>query len=1231
MSIAKLPLTVKALASEPLLIAAWKKAEAYIRQHNWYADVLALDRTNVDLENVIQGISREIKSTPRLQPNPLRLVLAPKSQGWEINDDNQWGPAKDTDAQKRLRPLAHVTVRDQIIAMAFAILFADTVETRLGDPLTHRPAAGGFATKSYGNRLMCDVEGKKLRFRWGSSTSYRKYFQDYRAFVARPRVVVAEKYKGEKDWAIVQADLSQFYDRVRPTLLHDKIKSVVGSDLERGLLERFESFFNWHWDDLDREAALAYAGQANPEINGFEDIALPQGLVASGFFANAVLINFDRAVLKDIQPVDYCRYVDDMRFVVRVEDGEASAIKENISKTLCGQITQCLNQYATGLALNTDKVKVMLGSEFPNGERPLAAMMERIAHNTSGVVDLFLAEETLDTLDNLLPAEQEPPAKFGGAFRETFPEVTPDVQDATVARFSAQRFRNLFRRSRPMCEDEESGTGTVGGGISRQYLDQKASHFSRRLIERWICDPSNIRLLRVALDLRPDPKVLELIIDLLSRHLGKKAKLDDGATIVATYCAAELLKAGATETGNVADTDQLPADCGIDKVKEYRNLLARFAESCEGGGNPWYLRQQASLFLRLIPEVVATGGREEKRNEEFSGRGTPAQVAMLKHHYESVDIAAEYFVKLINAGKPGEAKKSILAVLKEDSELAEAVWEKCSPEQRGIWRAEFIAHGHCREKPPDSAQKMKGTYNLVSLGNSKCNPFQQEYAALRLALKLLSQISSRQAPISPAAVFVSANDWAKLQYAEFPIADDAFRVEFRENIALDSRFTIPDWVNRSQMAGYQLGQLLRVVLTGRSDYTLPIKRQQRGPQIKTYRPYRSAWLLRKYGMFNGRTAFGPDWLPISSWFGSLLARLLEWPGFDRQDSEVHLPDSFRTKDLETLITDRIRKLEALYGRSSRVPLLPVTLSGKFSRKKRGVATGGKNLYRMRVAVVQTAFPSHESLREYPQLQLPETRRSHRRHLSAVLGGVRRMLQVRSTHHSDTQGIDLLVLPELAVHQDDVRTILTPFARQHNCMIFAGVVFHALAPDGGLVNVAQWILSVRSASGSLRLEGVMQGKCHLTEEENKLNVVSFRPAQWVFEFTSLKNKEPSWSMTGSICYDATDLCLAADLRDRTDLFVVPALNRDVGTFDNMVAALHYHMYQHVIVANAGGYGGSTAQAPFENRNDRTIFHTHGGGHVTISFFDIDLKQYCTAKGLKKHKTLKTPPAGYKRRQ
>ena len=48
------------------------------------------------------------------------------------------------------------------------------------------------------------------------------------------------------------------------------------------------------------------------------------------------------------------------------------------------------------------------------------------------------------------------------------------------------------------------------------------------------------------------------------------------------------------------------------------------------------------------------------------------------------------------------------------------------------------------------------------------------------------------------------------------------------------------------------------------------------------------------------------------------------------------------------------------------------------------------------------------------------------------------------------------------------------------------------------------------------------------------------------------------LSGSICDDATDLALAADLKKRSDIYAISALNRDMSTFDRMTDALHHHM-------------------------------------------------------------------------
>jgi len=126
---------------------------------------------------------------------------------------------------------------------------------------------------------------------------------------------------------------------------------------------------------------------------------------------------------------------------------------------------------------------------------------------------------------------------------------------------------------------------------------------------------------------------------------------------------------------------------------------------------------------------------------------------------------------------------------------------------------------------------------------------------------------------------------------------------------------------------------------------------------------------------------------------------------------------------------------------------------------------------------------------------------------------------------------------------------------------------------------------------LQIQVIEQGKRNLTAGEQALGVSPFRPAQWMLRLLNPVNQNLLWSMSGSICYDSTDLRLAADLRDLTDMYVIPALNQDVGTFDNMAAALHYHMFQHVIVSNTGEFGGQRGKHHLTTgTNERFSTHT-----------------------------------------
>jgi hypothetical protein len=221
-----------------------------------------------------------------------------------------------------------------------------------------------------------------------------------------------------------------------------------------------------------------------------------------------------------------------------------------------------------------------------------------------------------------------------------------------------------------------------------------------------------------------------------------------------------------------------------------------------------------------------------------------------------------------------------------------------------------------------------------------------------------------------------------------------------------------------------------------------------------------------------------------------------------------------------------------------------------------------------------------------------------------------MLELRATHHPQKERLDWLILPELAVHPDDVRTHLIPFAQAHKTIVLAGMAYERVSAGGLLVNSALWVIPQRTPSGGMNVITRRQGKQHLAPLEEEFNrtvptIASFRPCQWVVEYDwSSDPKALPLRLTAAICYDATDLCLVADMRMQSDVFAIPALNKDIVTFDQMALALHYHMFQLVVVANNGLFGGSNAYAPFRDPYRKQVFHLHGQPQASIAFFEID---------------------------
>ncbi len=1241
--------SLQLLADPAVLVQAWKKAHAFIRSHNWFADSLELDLSTIRLHELIAEWSDLLAPSQvrNYSPDPMRIVPAPKTSDWKVEDG--WRP-KDPE-KFRLRPLAHLTIRDQTVAVAALICMANLVETKQGDPTQIITVANRHKCVSYGNRLVCTYTDGNANFRWGNAKLYRQYFEDYQSFVRRPERIRQELVPDSDKWAIVQADLSRFYDRVSRDGLVLRLETLFEEafgglkTVEQRFFKTLRQMFNWQWHADDREMAAELCG-TNPNLG------LPQGLAASGFFANAYLLDFDAKIASTFDQqiegrswkiVDYCRYVDDMRFVIKFTGKKAKGFR----KQIVDLINSCLKQHAPELELNHDKTSVTYGGSHESS-LPVADAIRSVTRSVSGPLDTDTAIHVLEALDGLLAVsnattEKLEPTKTGAdmEIRRAF-AVDPDVRIDSLERFVAHRWRKVFRELRLMADEGDGSESDLWFG--RTMLDRRAKTFAAELLRKWMFDPSNVRLLRVSLDLVPYVEHLNLVLKLLLAVLDNdECPLKIRKCV--QYVAAEVLRAGATETGFVRDIHALPAN--IDMVA-YRSRLRDFANQILDAKepHPWYLTQQALLFLAVIDEPHATSTDEQNTYIELHGvlRGKwptslneSENLGLALVAYRIVGATVNVVTAVSNWIKDSEPSDVLeqLHYFAEEDDLLWRALERLPPRRRQFWKTQVHSVGW-NSLYSDSGWKPveddETSYTLSQLILSPKNPFQDEIAALRLVDALAQKWSQRKirrdsgdGVLTPSRIRITCNSWDGLR-------DPGASVDFALTISLpddwqDPRFDSPKWCRNSDRWKRDVGQILRAAVIGKTDFTQPFFTPHVVRGCSRYRGISSGWFKRKHGLFSDRQGLGHRTLAVSPWLAEMLGRLLEWPGTSHRLELVALPSSFTAEELRECVHRRISLLNKNYCRLSGMPLytFPVSNPDSLNETKQ-----------LRVAFVQTALPKLSEFNDDLKQNLPATRTRHRRHLTSMLRLLLKTLDVRASYKGKRESIDLVLFPELAVHQDDIFHV-ERFADSLKCLVFCGLVFHEHPNDPTkLINSGLWIIPTKTSDGrSMRY--VEQGKEHLSRLESAPNIVGYRPCQWLLEYR--RKNSPTWNLSAAICYDATDLRLAADLRNQSDAFIVSALNPDTGTFDAMVSALHYHMYQHVLLVNTAEFGGSTGQAPYKEPFRKTILHQHGIDQASVNVIELDLDRfknglaYSNDDGSKRKLTTlpptKYPPAGFDR--
>lgn len=1264
----KLSPQAKIVQDKVVLAQAWKKTHTFIRRHNWYADVLELDASGVCLSENLDQWSNDIAAGD-YQTSPAWLVPAPKNGLWCFLPETEggWQP-RPTEGELApvLRPLAHIALRDQSVATAVMLCLADCIESAQGDTSLSTEQAVEQRVFSYGNRLYCSWTKNHTvaSFSWGNSNAYSRYFQDYQKYIERPLTVAKNLNITEGEIVfIVSLDLSSFFDNIDIALLVEKLK-VTYRDFYEQYPEDRQPADNAFWDIALRSLVFQWRDEDLALGSLFRHsslpLGLPQGLVASGFFANAYLIEFDREMGsfidkkprgKSFRLHDYCRYVDDLKLVVSLT-GEQGApqdvvrLRDEISAWVQGILkkhTTSPDTADTYLRINAKKTQleplVEVGTESGIGAR-----MKTLQQQLSGPFDLDSLRHAEAGLHGLLSLaelgliEDVTPAQ-GSLRLATVATLKHEVRDDTLTRFSAYRLVRSLRQRRRMTDLTESADGERA--IDALRHDFQAA--SRRLVAAWAMNPSLIQVLRYALDLWPSPELLEPIEQALMSKLDSTHENSEFGRRVAYYVLADLFKAGASETGRALKQD---LNFQIADVNDYRTALAKIASKIlDRAEAPWYVQQQASLLLIAVGRTIIL--RQESPELRFhkalclfARAKSPAvnltveeEVAVSLVGHQLLGDEAHYVRWFVSFGDIrnrkqvsrawqiiGENSSHLLRVLLSSKRRAMAPLIAWAP--RNLIRFE-----ESRWTAGAAPLPTKRWIPLLTVITHPSQLFIQENTLLKLAEALGKSKEVRifdPELLTPLNVQVRSDDWAQLSNPYFANLD-ARAVETLKTT--DGTYDTPAWCQTEDAWMYAFGRLLRAAATGEPDFTA--RHWLTSEDTGWYSGLKSTWHKRRLGMLHSAEGLRGTAAAITPWFSDLLLHLLRWPGVAERESKETA--AIRTRrDFDNAIKKRLEVQKSLYGKSSQLPIYRYPVQWP-----RDPARG------LRVAMVQGLMPLHHHFSGgLIGLEALGFREKHRNHTAALLHLTQKHLAARDyvLGTSIKPYFDLVVFPELSVHIED-QDLMRAFSDATGAMLFYGLLGAKEPTSGAPINAARWLVPQRRAGRRSWVE-VDQGKLNLTPEEHDLGIKPWRPYQVVIELHDSANwTSKPYRLTGSVCFDATDISLAADLRNESHMYVVSAMNKDVKTFDGMVAALRYHMYQHVLIANIGEFGGSTAQAPYDKEHQRLISHSHGSNQLAVSVFDVRLEDFgpeleAANPGTKKMKAVrerigKAPPAGLDR--
>ncbi|MHA3068763.1 RNA-directed DNA polymerase [Acinetobacter sp. ANC 3789] len=1232
----------KDLITDIYIAYAWKKAQAYITSTNWYADNLEIKLSSLKLENTIATVKKKI-NIKREKFKQLQLVPVPKGTAWdfiETNEGNlQWQP-KELEKQK-LRPLAHISIYDQIVMILIMMGLANKVESIQGDPNTSFQEVHNKKVVSYGNRLYCNYINDIAYFNYYAENTYSKYFVDYQKFLKRPQHFGEKnigKISPDEQLFILELDIEKFFDNIDRELLLNKIIEIKGDDGGIKLNNILRKFKDWDWDDISKKKFKDYF------LDEKIPYGIPQGLVAAGFLSNIYLLKFDEEIIKkinknignsDIKLIDYCRYVDDIRIVVNAKN------KENKFKVL-EAIQEEINKYLIDIKLNINGKKSKIDS-FIVSKGNISTKISNLKNKLSGPIPFEDAEDQLGHLEALLNLTREEEEKKDFSLGQPINSLQQidkhyfDLREDTVKRFSANQISKILSEIRHNTSQEVDLNGIIVPG-EWDYVQER---IARRFISIWAKDPSTTLLLKKAVELFPDKRILKPI--LLELENLRKCKNNKVLNVIADYCLAELFRHSSTIIHN-KERLSFPAHCEIDGFFE---LLQSFAAKLmnEIGINHEYnlLLKQAEYLLLVRLDSTLENKSNNPINDfifKICNGFRKISVNKLSNFQLALSILLAYniyieeskfyralseFFQEIYKDKI-DFKEIIEIIINENYQVVKDLYFYAKNIGYDFVKSEYfnlIVENYNFKVLPLSGnlEEINGSNSLLKIILRKDNPFSNEIMILKLFQEIIKSPEIIKG-LKPNQFIDFAKTNVQFKAFSSPLKYNVFNEKLTINIHLkeESENLIYKALEMEKGTLHKIATFIRSVIVGQEDWAL-----SRGLWIKraANNELNSSSIRRRLSVWSSPEHLLGEGAQVSNWLTDLLTKLLQINFYKPYKNIHNWPNQLTLSNLDTIIQDRLKMLSEYYCQLSGTPTL-------IERVDLGWKKDKKNLT---VAMVQSKMPRVKDIRDYGlYLNNKLYRPQHRKHITRVCKLIQEHVKAQKIYEPleksepNHNHIDILVWPELAVHKDDL-DVLINLSRKTKSIIYAGLTYIDQPNIDGPNNCAIWIVPNIQDTNQVEIKR-LQGKKHMMALERSIK--PWRPYQLILELIhpAFPN-EKGFMISGSICYDATDIALSSDLRDKTNAYFISALNKDINTFDSMVEALHYHMFQHVVLVNSGEYGGSYAKAPYKDHYCRLISHVHGNNQVSISTFEMnmfDFRRDNVGSSMRSGNDLKATPAG-----